>query len=125
MAPDRAPSAEALAAARQEGHAAGRAEGVEAGREAAQARIAGILDHADANGREALARHLAFRTDMSVEAAAAVLGATPKVEASASGSLAALAAVAPAVVLGAPPATEKSAGGLAAAIDTEIARNRR
>lgn len=42
-----------------------------------RARVKGILGHANAKGREALAQHLAMETDMTVEAAAAVLAAAP------------------------------------------------
>lgn len=45
---------------------------------AATARIAGILDHAEAKGRETLAKHFAFETDLSVEAAGKALAAAEK-----------------------------------------------
>lgn len=45
---------------------------------ATQARIAGILGHAEAKGREDLAKHLAFKTASSVDDAAALLTAAPK-----------------------------------------------
>jgi signal peptide peptidase SppA len=44
---------------------------------AEQTRVAGILDHADAKGREATARQLAFKTRMSVDEAAAFLKEVP------------------------------------------------
>lgn len=44
----------------------------------AYARAKTILDHAEAKGREGMARHLAFDTDMSADAAAAMLKAAPK-----------------------------------------------
>lgn len=47
-------------------------------RKAEQTRIAGIIGHAEASGRESLAQHLAFSTTMTVEAAAAALAAAPK-----------------------------------------------
>lgn len=47
-------------------------------RTAERARISGIQGHAEAAGREALASHLALNTDMSVEAAAGILAASPK-----------------------------------------------
>lgn len=50
-------------------------------RTAERARIAGILGHVEAKGRETLARHLAENTDMTVEQAGAVLAAAPKAEA--------------------------------------------
>ena len=49
----------------------------DAGR-AAQTRISGILGHAEADGRGALAQHFAFETDMSVEAAGKALARSPK-----------------------------------------------
>jgi hypothetical protein len=58
-----------------------RAEGVRAGAAEAstaeRARIAGILDHANAKGREKLARKLAFTTAMGVEEAGAFMGDLP------------------------------------------------
>jgi signal peptide peptidase SppA len=44
---------------------------------AERARVNGILGHAEAKGRDALARHLALETDLSVEAAANILKASP------------------------------------------------
>lgn len=41
-------------------------------------RIAGILDHQEAAGRQKLARALAFGTDMTPEAAAVILSAAEK-----------------------------------------------
>ncbi len=41
-------------------------------------RIAGILDSEEAKGRDVLAKHLAFDTDMSVEDAVKILAAAPK-----------------------------------------------
>ncbi|MBP2147937.1 head maturation protease, ClpP-related [Xanthobacter flavus] len=45
---------------------------------AATARIGGILNHAEAAGREALAKHLAFETELDVEAAAKLLATAEK-----------------------------------------------
>jgi signal peptide peptidase SppA len=45
---------------------------------AERARVQGIVSHAEAEGRTELAQHLAFGTDMSIEAAAAILKASPK-----------------------------------------------
>lgn len=73
-----AATAEQLAAARTEGRAEGLAEGTAAGAAAERGRIKGILTHADAEGRTELAQHLAFDTDMTAEAATALLGKTPK-----------------------------------------------
>lgn len=44
----------------------------------AKARIKGILGHAEAKGRSDLANHLAFETDLSVDAAAAMLSKAAK-----------------------------------------------
>lgn len=54
------------------------AEAVKADR----ARVSGILNHAEASGREDLARHFAFETDMGIEAAAKALALAPKAAAS-------------------------------------------
>ncbi len=74
-------------AARAEGVASGRAEGERAGRTAERTRIAAILDGEKAQGRDALARHFAFKTDMDPEAAAAALDASPVTGASAKSPL--------------------------------------
>ena len=65
-----APSAAQLEAAQAEGLAAGAAT--------EKARIAAILNHPEAQGREAVARGLALETDLSPEAAAKVLAGAPK-----------------------------------------------
>jgi signal peptide peptidase SppA len=75
----------ALDAARAEG----RTEGEKAGREAAlkegatsmQARCKEILGSDEAKGRESMANHLAFNTDMDAAAAVELLKAAPKAEA--------------------------------------------
>ena len=77
-----AADATALAQARAEGHA----EGLKAGAAAESTRIEAIVSHADAAGREATAKHLAFKTDMAVDAAVALMQATPKASATADGS---------------------------------------
>jgi len=66
----------AVADARAEGHA----EGVTAGRKEAQERISAILGADEATGRETLAQHFAFKSDMSAEAAVAALAVSPKAE---------------------------------------------
>lgn len=53
------------------------AEALAAAKTAERTRVSGIIGHAGAKGREKLAQHLAFNTDMSVEAAASVLEAAP------------------------------------------------
>jgi capsid assembly protease len=75
---------------------------------AAGTRISGILGHAEAEGRSSLARHLAFDTDMSVEAAAGLLAKAAKE----GGSPAAADAAALAARAG---ATEQTLEGLKAA----------
>jgi len=62
----------ALDAARAEGHAAG----LQAGAEAERTRVSGILTHANAEGRTALA-HQCITTGLSVDQAGAILGAAP------------------------------------------------
>lgn len=63
----------ALATARAEGNTAG----LKAGAEAERTRIAAIMDHEAAQGRESFARHIAFKTDMAAEAAHGMLAAAP------------------------------------------------
>jgi hypothetical protein len=63
----------AVNAARAEGEAVGAKHGAAAER----TRIAAILDHANAKGREIVARKLAFTTTMSVEEAGAFLADLP------------------------------------------------
>lgn len=46
-----------------------------------KARIKGIMTHEEAAGREGLAEHLAYNTDMSVDEAVAMLKVSPKAEA--------------------------------------------
>ena len=55
-----------------------RAEGVKAGASAERARIQAIVSHAEAEGRDTTAKHLAFATDMGADAAVALLGTFPK-----------------------------------------------
>lgn len=65
------------------GFARGQAQGQKEGATAATTRVAAILDHENAKGREPLARHLAFRTALSAEDAIATMAATPAVVAAA------------------------------------------
>lgn len=62
-----------LDAARAEGHRAG----LTAGTEAERVRVSGILTHAEAEGRTALA-HQCITTGLSAEQAAAILAASPR-----------------------------------------------
>lgn len=71
-------TAENVNAARTEGHQAGMAEGRTAGATAERQRIQAILGSDEANGRNEMASHLAFETDMSADAAKALLGKSPK-----------------------------------------------
>lgn len=80
-----APTDEQLTAARTAGaadaQAAAAKQSAEAGALAQKAerdRVAGILGHAEAAGRRSLAEHLAFKTDSTVEAAAALMAASAK-----------------------------------------------
>lgn len=91
----------AVAAARAEGEASGR----KAGRTEAHARVKAILGAEEAKGREALASHFAFETEMAAEAAVAALKVSP-------------AAAAPPKA-GTPPIAERLAGseGLGAVVE--------
>ena len=74
--------AEALAKARADALTEGEGKADAKAKErsdAERARVQGILDHAEAEGRNALARHLAFNTTMSVEDAGKALAASDKV----------------------------------------------
>ena len=107
------------------GHAAGHAEGLAAGRvEGAQVertRISGILTHAEAAGRTSLAQHLAFNSDMSVEAAGSILAAGAKTD-SKPGSRLDGNVPAPRVDADAPGAgADDAVAGLSGAVDQVIA----
>lgn len=71
--------AQATAQARSEGLAQGIAQGTREGSAAERQRIAAILMHANAAGRDATARALALETDMAADAAIAVLASVPTV----------------------------------------------
>ena len=58
-----------------------KAEGSKAGAAAERTRIQSIITHANAEGRETLAQHLAFDSDMTADAAVALLDKTPKAKA--------------------------------------------
>lgn len=85
-----------------------------------RARIAAILNHAEAEERPKLAKHLAFETDMAPEAAAKLLAASAK-EAPAAGGLADLTATAPAITLGADAKGKPADGGAKASWAKTIA----
>lgn len=61
-----------------ESFAAGEVDGVSKGMDAERARVLGIIGHANAAGREALALKLAGMPAMTVDGAAEIMGATPK-----------------------------------------------
>lgn len=65
--------AETAQSATEEQIAAARTEGAKAGATAERARCKAILTHPEAKGREKLAAHLAFETDMSAESAGGML----------------------------------------------------
>lgn len=65
--------------------AEGKAEGTRAGAEAERTRIKAIVTHENAEGRSELASHLAFDSDMAVEAATAMLGKASKATVNAEG----------------------------------------
>ena len=75
------PTMQALDTARTEGHAAGVTEGRTLAATETKERIKAIMTSEHAAGRETLAQHLAYETDMPVEAATATLEAAPKAEA--------------------------------------------
>lgn len=108
------PDAVALSAARAEGEAAGRA--------AERVRARTILSAPEANGRETLAAHLAFATDMDAAAAVDLLKASPVVQ-SQSGRLDALVPD-PQLGTGVPPQSPAASAeaGLAAAVDRLVRR---
>lgn len=69
---------QAIDQARTEGHAAGKAEGIKETKKSERARISAIVGSEEAKGREELAQHLAFETDMEADAAKAMLTKAPK-----------------------------------------------
>lgn len=78
-------AAQSNAAATTEQLAAARAEGVAEGRASIaqelatdRQRVLAIIEHAEAQGRESMARHLALKMGMSAEDAIALLAAAPK-----------------------------------------------
>jgi hypothetical protein len=101
--------------------AAATADGVKQGSNAAHARIKAILGSVQAKGRDGLASHFAFDTEMTAEQALAALEKSPKVEAPKTGNR--LDALVPQPKV---EASDKSklapADVLAAAVDRQIAR---
>jgi ClpP class serine protease len=99
--------------------AAARSEGAATGAAAERARISAILDSDEAKGRDKLARHFAFATEMSPEAAKAALVASEP--AAARGSR--LDRVAPDVAVGAdaPAADKASPEAIGASWDSAFA----
>jgi len=98
-------TAEQVEAAKSEAYNAG----VEAGRAESEApaeaiaqavateraRVAAILTHAEAAGRESMAQHLAFNTDTTPDVAGALMAVAPKAGAAATNALAAAMAMVP------------------------------
>jgi signal peptide peptidase SppA len=74
----------ARAEGRTEGEKAGREAGFKEGAAAMQARCKEILGSDEAKGRESMANHLAFSTDMDAAAAVELLKAAPKAQAAGS-----------------------------------------
>jgi signal peptide peptidase SppA len=68
----------AVTAARTEGQTAGKAEGLKEGATAERTRISAILGSDEAKDRGTLASHLAFETDMTADAAKAMLAKSAK-----------------------------------------------
>ncbi len=95
-----APAAEAPAAANPAPQSNAAAPGGTDLQATERARISSILTHAEASGRTALAQHLAFQSDMTVDAAAAILKASPE-ESAAGNQLAAAMAQVPNPAVGA------------------------
>lgn len=73
-----AAQAEGHKAGLEAGKAEGNAAGLKAGAEAERARIKGIVQHAEAEGRTGLAAHYAYDTSASIDEAGAALKAAPK-----------------------------------------------
>jgi hypothetical protein len=69
-----------------EGVAKAHAEGVKEGAAAARTRIKTILGSEEAKGRDALAQHFAFDTEMPADAALAALKVAPKADAAKTGA---------------------------------------
>ncbi|WP_018935664.1 MULTISPECIES: S49 family peptidase [unclassified Thioalkalivibrio] len=75
--PDAANSNEALEAARAEAHAEGLAAGLEQGREEEKARVAGILAHAQDEGRDIGMAKTCIEQGLSLDVAKSVMDAAP------------------------------------------------
>ena len=102
--------------------ATARREGEQAGASVERGRIKAILDGEEATGREDLARHFAFDTDQSPEAATAALGKSPKAEAKAEKEedfteLKSKASAQTEIDLGGPIKGAKTRSGLSKAVD--------
>jgi signal peptide peptidase SppA len=80
-AADKAALDTARAEGRTEGEKVGRETGMKEGATAMQARCKEILGSEEAKGREGMANHLAFSTDMDAAAAVELLKAAPKADA--------------------------------------------
>ncbi|MDH5528277.1 MAG: S49 family peptidase [Nitrospirota bacterium] len=83
----------------QSGHDSGYKEGVTAGEQQARERIATILALPEAEGRDGLAKHIAFATTTDLDGARAMLAASPK---------------------GTPPKTDRLAAAMAAVDNPDV-----
>jgi capsid assembly protease len=113
-------TAEQLAAERAAGLAEGQAAAstqAAASATAERERVAGILGHAEADGRRKLAEHLAFKTSNGVDDAVALLAASPKESAAPANPLAAAMTGVPNPKIGA-DATASAEAPAAAALDS-------
>ena len=92
MDEEQKPALVATQAQLDQAKATAHAEGIKAGAKAERTRINAILGHEAAEGRSDMASHMAFETDMTAEAATALLAKAPKAGATGGGLAAAMAA---------------------------------
>lgn len=105
-------------------HSAGHTEGVKAGTKAERERIGAVLGHDNAKGRESLAQHFAFKTEMPAEAAIeALAAAAPAAAAAPQPKTHRLDALVPnpKVDADAPAGADAQVAGLNAAVDRIVA----
>lgn len=103
------------------------AEGAKTGRAAERERIGAIIGSEEAKGREQLASHFAFKTEMDPDAALAALAASASAAPEKSETFAdrKSGAASADFDLGSPAKGEKKASGLSAAVDRQISAMRR
>lgn len=106
--------------------AEGKAEGLAEGRKVERERAKAILGSDEAKGREALASHLAFGTDMEAAAAVDLMKVSAKTEAPKPGSRLDALVTDPKVTDGGPKKTDAEVAetGLSAAVDRLINQKR-